>query len=319
MADQGAERFELVKKLQDGRVGVANLMRIKATGELVTVKFIPRGPKVDTNVEREIMCHRELSHPNIIKLLEVFLTPEHLGIVMEHASDGELFDYVAAQGSMPEPEARYFFQQLICGVEYCHKMGVVHRDLKLENTHLHIEGDHAPRIKICDFGYSKSMRYHSLPNSTVGTPAYIAPEVFTVVPGQSAYSGEPADVWSCGVLLYVMLFGSYPFGDPKDPRTPITEVINRITRGTYSIPGDTSLSLEARDLFSKIFIVNPSERISVSGIRSHPFFTTDLPWEFQASSHLSGPPTLLLPLSHFICPTPTLTVPLCLSRPLCGC
>lgn len=68
--------------------------------------------------------------------------------------------------------------------------GVVHRDLKLENTLLHIEGDHAPRIKICDFGYSKSMRYHSLPNSTVGTPAYIAPEVFTIVLGEGAYSGE---------------------------------------------------------------------------------------------------------------------------------
>lgn len=281
-----ADSFELVKKLNEGQQGTSNLMRNKLTGEMVAVKFIQRGPKVDKSVEREILCHRGLSHGNIVKFLEVFLTPEYLGIVMEYTSHGEMFDYVASKGHLAEAEARYFFQQLICGVEYCHKMGVVHRDLKLENTLLHVEEGHAPRVKICDFGYSKSMRYHSMPNSTVGTPAYIAPEVFLRSGPDDAYSGEASDVWSCGVLLFVMLFGTYPFGDPKEGNASISKVIERIVTARVSFPPEIPISREAVDLFSKIFVPDASQRISISGIRSHPFFTTNLPWEFQVNAPL---------------------------------
>eukprot|EP00873_Tetraselmis_striata_P021738 jgi/Tetstr1/442002/TSEL_003152.t1 len=282
-----AESFELVKKLHEGQQGTANLMRNKLTGELVAVKFIQRGPKVDENVEREIMCHRGLSHGNVVQFLEVFLTPEYLGIVMEYTSHGEMFDYVASKGQLAEAEARYFFQQLVCGVEYCHKMGVVHRDLKLENTLLHMEEGHAPRVKICDFGYSKSMHYHSMPNSTVGTPAYIAPEVFLRSSSEGAYSGEASDVWSCGVLLFVMLFGTYPFGDPDGGGdASIATVIERIVTAQYSFPPGVPVSAEVVDLFSKIFVPEASQRISISGIRSHPFFTVNLPWEFQVNAPL---------------------------------
>lgn len=138
----------------------------------------------------------------------MFLTPTHLGIVMEYASGGELFDRIVKIGRFSEDEARYFFQQLISGVEFCHKSGVCHRDLKLENTLL--DGSPAPLLKICDFGYSKSMLMDSQPKSTVGTPAYIAPEVLS----KKKYDGHKADVWSCGVTLYVMLVGAYPFEDP---------------------------------------------------------------------------------------------------------
>jgi serine/threonine-protein kinase SRK2 len=109
-------------------------------------------------------------------------------------------------------QARYFFQQLISGVSYCHSMQVCHRDLKLENTLL--DGSDAPRLKICDFGYSKSSVLHSQPKSTVGTPAYIAPEVLL----KKEYDGKIADVWSCGVTLYVMVVGAYPFEDPEEPK-----------------------------------------------------------------------------------------------------
>ncbi|KAF3596981.1 hypothetical protein DY000_02026425 [Brassica cretica] len=109
-------------------------------------------------------------------------------------------------------KARFFFQQLISGVNYCHAMQICHRDLKLENTLL--DGSPAPRLKICDFGYSKSSVLHSQPKSTVGTPAYIAPEILL----RQEYDGKMADVWSCGVTLYVMLVGAYPFEDPAEPR-----------------------------------------------------------------------------------------------------
>jgi serine/threonine-protein kinase SRK2 len=209
---QDVDRYELVKDIGSGNFGVARLMRDKKTRELVAVKYIERGEKIDENVQREIINHRSLRHPNIVRFKEVMLTPTHLAIVMEYAAGGELFERICNAGRFSEDEARFFFQQLISGVSYCHAMQICHRDLKLENTLL--DGSPAPRLKICDFGYSKSSLLHSQPKSTVGTPAYIAPEVLS----KKEYDGKVADVWSCGVTLYVMLVGAYPFEDPEDPR-----------------------------------------------------------------------------------------------------
>ncbi|KAI7743430.1 hypothetical protein M8C21_011281 [Ambrosia artemisiifolia] len=206
------DKYEPLKELGSGSFGVARLVRDKKTKELLAVKYIERGSKIDENVLREIINHRLLRHPNIIRFKEVLLTPTHLAIVMEYAAGGELFVKICSAGRFSEDEARFFFQQLISGVSYCHSMEICHRDLKLENTLL--DGSRIPRVKICDFGYSKSGLLHSQPKSTVGTPAYIAPEVLS----RKEYDGKIADVWSCGVTLYVMLVGAYPFEDPRDPR-----------------------------------------------------------------------------------------------------
>ncbi|AQK62641.1 Serine/threonine-protein kinase SAPK8 [Zea mays] len=217
-----SDRYELVRDIGSGNFGVARLMRDRRTTELVAVKYIERGEKIDENVQREIINHRSLKHPNIIRFKEVILTPTHLAIVMEYASGGELFERICKNVRFSEDEARYFFQQLISGVSYCHSMQVCHRDLKLENTLL--DGSDAPRLKICDFGYSKSSVLHSQPKSTVGTPAYIAPEVLL----KKEYDGKIADVWSCGVTLYVMAVGAYPFEDPEEPKN-FRKTIQRIT------------------------------------------------------------------------------------------
>ncbi|CAO2837888.1 unnamed protein product [Amaranthus hypochondriacus] len=206
------ERYEPIKDIGSGNFGVARLVIDKKTKQLFAVKYIERGTKIDANVQREIINHRSLKHPNIIKFREVFLTPTHLAIVMEYAAGGELFNKICNAGRFSEDEARFFFQQLISGVSYCHTMEICHRDLKLENTLL--DDSPTPRLKICDFGYSKSGILHSQPKSTVGTPAYIAPEVLA----RKEYDGKIADVWSCGVTLYVMLVGAYPFEDPEDPK-----------------------------------------------------------------------------------------------------
>lgn len=226
-------------------------------------------------MEREIINHRQLSgHPNIIRFKEVFLTSTHLGISMEYASGGELFDRIVKAGRFSEDEARYFFQQLISGVEWCHREGVCHRDLKLENTLL--DGRPAPRLKICDFGYSKSAIFDSQPKSTVGTPAYIAPEVLS----RKQYAGEIADVWSCGVTLYVMLVGAYPFEDANDPRN-FRKTIQRIMGVKYSFPANLPLSRECHDLMGKIFVANPLKRISLAQIKQHPWFMKNLPPELS--------------------------------------
>ncbi|KAH1134949.1 hypothetical protein GLYMA_05G176100v4 [Glycine max] len=173
--------------------------------------------------------------------------------------------------------ARYFFQQLISGVSYCHSMEICHRDLKLENTLL--DGSSAPRLKICDFGYSKSSVLHSQPKSTVGTPAYIAPEVLS----RREYDGKVADVWSCGVTLYVMLVGAYPFEDPEDPRN-FRKTLQRILSVHYSIPDYVRISKECRYLLSRIFVANPEKRITIPEIKMHPWFLKNLPLEFMDES-----------------------------------
>ncbi|XP_035548033.1 serine/threonine-protein kinase SRK2I-like isoform X1 [Juglans regia] len=301
-----SDRYDLVRDIGSGSFGVARLMRDKQTKELVAVKYIERGDKIDENVRREIINHRSLRHPNIVQFKEVILTPTHLAIVMEYASGGELFDRICSAGRFSEDEARFFFQQLISGVSYCHAMvlelffffvlfcfvffffsawkleseeylifcflmkQVCHRDLTLENTLL--DGSPAPRLKICDFGYSKSSVYHSQPKSTVGTPAYIAPEVLL----RKEYDGKIADVWSCGVTLYVMLVGAYPFEDPDKPKD-FCKTIQRVLSLQYSIPDSVQISLECRNLISRIFVSDPVARITITEIKNHEWFLKNLP------------------------------------------
>ncbi|XP_021283782.1 serine/threonine-protein kinase SAPK2 [Herrania umbratica] len=268
------ERYEIVKDIGSGNFGVAKLVRDKWTKELFAVKFIERGQKIDEHVRREIMNHRSLKHPNIVRFKEVHLTPTHLAIVMEYAAGGELFERICNAGRFSEDEARFFFQQLISGVSYCHSMQICHRDLKLENTLL--DGSTAPRVKICDFGYSKSSVFHSQPKSTVGTPAYVAPEVLS----KKEYDGKIADVWSCGVTLYVMLVGAYPFEDPDDPKN-FRKTIGRILSVRYSIPDYVRVSMECKHLLSRIFAANPEKRITILEIKSHPWFLKNLPIELM--------------------------------------
>ncbi|KAK8483368.1 hypothetical protein V6N13_097616 [Hibiscus sabdariffa] len=266
------ERYEPLKELGSGNFGVARLVKDKKTKELVAVKYIERGKKIDENIQREIINHQSLRHPNIIRFKEVLVTPTHLAIAMEYAAGGELFGRICSAGRFSEDEARFFFQQLISGVSYCHSMQICHRDLKLENTLL--DGSPSPRLKICDFGYSKSAVLHSQPKSTVGTPAYIAPEVLS----RKEYDGKVADVWSCGVTLYVMLVGAYPFEDPEDPRN-FRKTISRIMSAQYTIPDYVRVSADCRHLLSRIFVANPARRISIPEIKQHAWFLKNLPKE----------------------------------------
>ncbi|CAI0413111.1 unnamed protein product [Linum tenue] len=241
------ERYEPIKELGSGNFGVARLVKDRKTKELLAVKYIERGKTV-------------------------WLTPTHLAIVMEYAAGGELFAKICSAGRFSEDEARFFFQQLISGVSYCHSMEICHRDLKLENTLL--DGSPSPRLKICDFGYSKSGLLHSQPKSTVGTPAYIAPEVLS----RKEYDGKIADVWSCGVTLYVMLVGGYPFEDPDDPRN-FRKTIGRIMSVQYSIPDYVRVSADCKHLLSRIFVANPAKRITIPEIKQLPWFLKNLPKE----------------------------------------
>jgi serine/threonine-protein kinase SRK2 len=213
-------------------------------------------------------------HPHVIQFKEVFLTPTHLAIAMEYAPGGDLFSYVSARGGLSEDDTRWFFQQLIIGLDYCHRMGVVNRDIKLENTLL--DGGARPLLKICDFGYSKNEK-DSLPKSKVGTPGYTAPEV---VSNARHYDGRAADVWSAAVMLYVMLFCEYPFeraGDAAAGVNKFARVLDRIRRVDYHFPSSIPVSDACKDLISRILVADVGARLTIEQIQAHPWYTTDLP------------------------------------------
>lgn len=273
---EGHPRYEKIRDLNSGTFGFVQLARDKQTGELIACKFIERGDKVTKYVEREILNHRCLVHPHIVQFKEVFLTQQHLGIAMEFASGGDMFEYVVKKNGLREEEARWFFQQLIVGLDYCHRMGVVNRDIKLENTLL--DSSPRPLVKICDFGYSKHEKFQSAPGSRVGTPAYLAPEVILTTRGKT-YDGKVADIWSCGVMLYVMLVGAYPFERPEDKTDSqkLQKMIQRILKVDYHIPGHIKLSPEGHDLLKQVLVADPAKRINIQQIYNHPWYCKNLP------------------------------------------
>lgn len=141
--------------------------------------------------------------------LKVISTPTDIFMVMEYVSGGELFDYIVKHGKLTEDKARRFFQQIMSGVEYCHRHNVVHRDLKPENLLL----DQNLNVKIADFGLSNVMNDGEFLRTSCGSPNYAAPEVIS----GKLYAGPEVDIWSCGVILYALLCGTLPFDDEHVP------------------------------------------------------------------------------------------------------
>ena len=228
--------------------------------------------------EREILNHASLSHPHVVELRAVFLTERHLGIAMELASGGDLFALVAASSrGLPEADARWYFQQIVCALDYCHRAGVANRDVKLENALL--AEPERPLVKLCDFGYSKHEVAQSAPGSRVGTPAYLAPEVVMATGGQT-YDGKAADVWSCGVMLYAMLCACYPFGRPEDAGLPadarLRAMLRRILAADAAL-GDLAVSEPCADLLRGMLVADPARRLTLAQVQAHPWFLEDLP------------------------------------------
>ncbi|KAH7299003.1 hypothetical protein KP509_25G069200 [Ceratopteris richardii] len=201
-------------------------------------------------------------HIHIIRLYEVIETETDIYFVMEYLNSGELFDHIVEKGRLSEDEARRFFQQIISGVEYCHRNMVVHRDLKPENLLL----DSNFNVKIADFGLSNVMLDGHFLKTSCGSPNYAAPEVIS----GKMYAGPEVDVWSCGVILYALLCGSLPFDDGN-----ISNLFKKIKGGIYTLP--SHLSAGARDLIPRMLLVDPLKRYTINDIKQHPWFQANLP------------------------------------------
>lgn len=238
----------------------------------VAIKLLPRGDFVRlyrTYIKREMVHHSSLRHPMVISLREVFLTAGSIGMVMECARGGDLQAHIAARPErrLSEGEARWFFQQLAIGLDYCHQRGVANRDLKLDNLLLDVGGGGRPILKMCDFGYSKH-EMNSMAKTVVGTVCYMAPEVLL---GYRSYDAKVADMWSLGVVLFAMLFGCFPF------RGQGRHYISSVIKGRTRIPPGVQVSSQALDLLGRLLVFEVGGRASMQQVLDHPWFLQDLP------------------------------------------
>ncbi|XP_058107345.1 serine/threonine protein kinase OSK1-like isoform X3 [Magnolia sinica] len=257
--------YRLGKTLGIGSFGKVKLAQHVLTGHKVAVKILNRQVLNDAEREkvmREIKILRLFAHPHIIRLYEVIETRSNIYVVMEYMNCGELFYHITEKGRLEEAEARCFFQQIICGVEFCHLNMVVHRDLKPENLLL----DSKRNVKIADFGLSNVMRDGHFLKTSCGSPNYAAPEVIS---GQ-LYAGPEVDIWSCGVILYALLCGRLPFDADNFPL-----LYQKIKSGKCTLP--SHLSVGASDLITRILVVDPIKRMTIPEIRQHPWFQHHLP------------------------------------------
>ena len=272
MGERGAPVNELSAQLPGYKIGMSigegGFCTVRAgvhrlTGAAVAVKVYDKrrlgDPADRRRVGREIRVLKRLASPRVIQLLEVVDAPSRMFMVMERAANGSLLDYVRSRKRLDEPTARKFFCQAVAGIEYCHRHLVVHRDIKLENLLL----DENDNLRLIDFGLAailppgppKKLKVHC------GSPSYAAPEIV----GRTLYDGPPVDVWSLGVVTFAMLAGSLPF----HARNNKQELCQKIMRGAFTLPD--FISRDAADLLKRMLTVDPSQRITVGGLWSHPW------------------------------------------------
>ncbi|XP_050287817.1 CBL-interacting serine/threonine-protein kinase 23 [Quercus robur] len=257
-------KYELGRTLGEGNFAKVKFARNVDTGENVAIKILDKEKilkhKMIAQIKREISTMKLIRHPNVIRMYEVMASRTKIYIVMEFVTGGELFDKIASRGRLKEDEARKYFQQLINAVDYCHSRGVFHRDLKPENLLL----DANAVLKVSDFGLSalpQQVREDGLLHTTCGTPNYVAPEVIN----NKGYDGAKADLWSCGVILFVLMAGYLPFEDSN-----LMSLYKKIFKAEFTCPPWFSSS--AKKLIKRILDPSPSTRITIAEVIENEWF-----------------------------------------------
>ncbi|KDR80154.1 hypothetical protein GALMADRAFT_277414 [Galerina marginata CBS 339.88] len=265
---------ECVGKGASGRVKIAKHRR---TGQLAAVKILPIAPLVNSRaslatqqaksdkqrlgIDREITMMKLMNHPNIMRIYDVYEGDKELFLVLEYVEGGELFDFLVNRGRLPPKEALIYFRQILYGLNYAHTFSIIHRDLKPEN--ILIASLSPPQIKIADWGMAAFAPPTLQLETSCGSPHYASPEI---VNGEK-YQGNATDIWSCGVILYALLTGRLPFDD-KNVRT----LLSKVKSGKYEMP--SWIDPLARDLLSKMLIVDVTQRITIPEILSHPWLVS---------------------------------------------
>ncbi|XP_057948695.1 CBL-interacting serine/threonine-protein kinase 23 isoform X3 [Malania oleifera] len=257
-------KYELGRTLGEGTFAKVKFARNIETAENVAIKVLDKEKvlkhKMIGQIKREISTMKLIRHPNVIRMYEVMASKTKIYIVLEFVTGGELFDKIASKGRLKEDEARKYFQQLINAVDYCHSRGVFHRDLKPENLLLDANGV----LKVSDFGLSalpQQVREDGLLHTTCGTPNYVAPEVIN----NKGYDGAKADLWSCGVILFVLMAGYLPFEESN-----LVALYKKIFKADFTCP--PWFSSNAKKLIRRILDPNPSTRITIAEVIENEWF-----------------------------------------------
>ncbi|KAL6627225.1 hypothetical protein ACP70R_030951 [Stipagrostis hirtigluma subsp. patula] len=257
-------RYELGRMLGQGTFAKVYHARNLASNQSVAIKVIDKEKVLRVGmidqIKREISVMRLVRHPNIVQLHEVMASKSKIYFAMEYVRGGELFSKVA-RGRLKEDAARKYFQQLIGAVDFCHSRGVYHRDLKPENLLVDENGN----LKVSDFGLSalkeECQKQDGLLHTTCGTPAYVAPEIIS----KKGYDGAKADIWSCGVILFVLLAGYLPFHESN-----LMDMYRKISRGDVKYP--QWFSSDIKRLLPRLLDPNPNTRITIDKLVEHPWF-----------------------------------------------
>ena len=270
------EIYKITRKIGSGAYGEVRKCYLRETGELRAVKIIKKKALEKSERERlrnEAEVLRQMDHPNIIKLYEIFEDKKYYYIITEFLTGGELFEKITDEefySDFTERDAANIMEQVFAGINYCHETGIVHRDLKPENLLLEsnvsstdLGGKNKFKIKIIDFGTSNKFDKGTKMQEWYGTPYYIAPEVL-----KKSYN-EKCDIWSLGVILYILLVGYPPFNGAED-----SQIISAVKKGKYSLdePEWDDVSEGAQDLVWKCLTYDPDKRTSASDALQHPWF-----------------------------------------------
>ncbi|KAG4138513.1 hypothetical protein ERO13_D07G139000v2 [Gossypium hirsutum] len=257
-------KYNLGRTLGEGSFAKVKFAENVETGQCVAIKILDRDQvlrhRMVEQIKNEISTMKLIKHPNVIKIFEVMASKTKIYIVIEFVNGGELFDKIARHGRLKEDEARSYFHQLINAVDYCHSRGVYHRDLKPENLLLDSYGV----LKISDFGlsaFSQQVREDGLLHTACGTPNYVAPEVLK----DKGYDGKSSDIWSCGVILFVLMAGYLPFDEPN-----LITLYNKIGKADFTCP--SWLSPGAKKFIKRILDPNPLTRITIHDILNDEWF-----------------------------------------------
>ncbi|KAK6137569.1 hypothetical protein DH2020_028689 [Rehmannia glutinosa] len=259
------ERYVLGDQLGWGRFGIIRECSDKLTGEVLACKSIAKERLVTEDDVRSVKLEIEIltklsGHENVVDLKAVYEEEDYVHLLMELCAGGELFHQIEKQGRLSEHEAHVIFKQLMEVVMYCHDKGIVHRDLKPENILLVSRSSSSP-IKLADFGLATHIKPGQTLHGTVGSPFYIAPEVLV-----GGYN-QAADVWSAGVILYILLSGIPPFWGKT--KSSIFDAVRAAKFCFHSDPWD-HISTSAKDLISGMLCFVPSKRLTAAQVLGAP-------------------------------------------------
>ncbi|KTG43906.1 hypothetical protein cypCar_00021087 [Cyprinus carpio] len=266
--DDIKEMFEFKEVLGTGAFSEVVLAEERSTGKMFAVKCIPKKALKgkESSIENEIAVLRKIKHENIVALEDIYESSNHLYLIMQLVSGGELFDRIVEKGFYTEKDASTLIRQVLDAVNYLHSMGIVHRDLKPENL-LYFNPQDGSKIMISDFGLSKMEGTGDVMSTACGTPGYVAPEVLA----QKPYS-KAVDCWSIGVIAYILLCGYPPFYDEND-----SKLFEQILKADYEFdaPYWDDISDSAKDFISCLMEKDPTKRYTCEQSLRHPWIAGD--------------------------------------------